>query len=62
MLVLLLTVKEKEVSFAVVLMTTASQMRMRDIECFCDNIISSLPTHPLLQKKQSRQDAIEGNS
>lgn len=44
------------------LLTTAdSQLRMRDIEGSCDNL---LPLHllPLRPKKQSRQEIIEENS
>lgn len=35
---LLLTVKGKEATFAVVSMTVDSQLRIKDIESFCDNL------------------------
>lgn len=55
---LLLTVKGREASFAVVSMTVGPQLRMRDIERFC-GIFSSL--FPPLKKEQPRQEAIEEN-
>jgi hypothetical protein len=50
----------KEVSFALVQMTTDSQLRMRDTEGFCDNLS---PTSPVLhQKEQSIQEGIKEDS
>jgi len=70
--VLLLTVKGREASFAVVSMTVGPRLRMRDIERSCG--IPSLPySHPSKKKKkerkekkkrkkkQSRQKAVEEN-
>lgn len=50
----LLTAKGKEGTFAMVLMTTHSQLRKKDMEGFCDN--------PYPQKKQPRKKVIEENS
>lgn len=44
----LVSVKDKKASFAMVLMAVDSQLRMRDLEGFCDKLSS---THPLLKKK-----------
>jgi hypothetical protein len=52
---LLLTVKRKEASSALVSMSAGSQLRMRDIDVFCDNP----PTHT--QQKEIIQEAIKGN-
>jgi hypothetical protein len=49
-----LTVTGKEASQVVASMTTSSQLRMRDIEAFCDNF---LPLRK--EKKQCRPEAIE---
>lgn len=45
-----LTVKVKEVTFAVVGMTTDSQLRKRNIQDFCDN------PYPLLEPKNNSLD------
>ena len=55
---LLLTIKGKEATFAMVLMTADSLLRRKDIKGFYDN--SYLPIPP--QKQQPRQEAIEENS
>ena len=48
----LLTVKVKEATFAVILMTADSQLIMRDVEIFCDSF-SILPA--LYPKKRKRK-------
>lgn len=49
---LLLVVMNKEASFAVILTTADSQLKMGDIEGFCDNA-------PAPAKKQSKREATE---
>lgn len=46
-------------SFIAISMNIDSQLRMRDIDGFCENLSSS-PPKPT-QEKQSEQDSIEGN-
>jgi hypothetical protein len=50
---LLLTVKGKHASFAVVLMIADSQLRMRDIEDLCD-CFSPPPPLPILQSPKKK--------
>ena len=57
--VLPLTTQDKKASLAVVWLTADSQLRMRDIEGFCDNF-SSL-TH-LPHQKKDKQEGVEENS
>ena len=57
------TVKDKEASSAVGVMTADSQLRLRDIDVLCDNLSHPNPhAYPLPKKKHSRQEAIEKNS
>lgn len=58
---LLLTVESRRAPFAVVSMTSGSQLRMRDTEGFCDNI--SPNTNSAMQKqKESTHEAIGKSS
>lgn len=45
----LLTVKNKESTFAMVLMTADRQLRRKDMEDFCDNLYSLSPPPPPLK-------------
>ena len=52
-----LTVKDKEAAFAVVLMTSDSQLGMRDTEDRCDDLC-----HPKRKKKQPWQEVTGENA
>lgn len=54
------TIQGKKTSFALVLM--AADLRMRDIEDFCDNLFSLEPPLPPKEEQQSKEEAIEEDS
>jgi hypothetical protein len=58
MLLLIVKGKEDPHPRKVVWITVNSQLRMRDIEGFCDNLSPPLPA----KRKQPRQEAIDENS
>lgn len=55
-----MTVKSKEVTFAMISVTSRVQLKTRDLEGLCDNPYLRFPRFP--QKSQPKQEAMEENS